>query len=304
LSKATGHDVPEPVTEKRDERFSNVDRISVPDLVSLMNEADQEVALAVGKSSAQISSAVLAISKAFNSGARLIYVGAGTSGRIATLDASEILPTFGVEGRVIALMAGGPTALVDPLEGAEDDVSSAVFDLKVAKVSSEDVVIGVASSGSTPYVQSALEFANSIDALTVSISCNQGSILSQIASHSIEVVVGPEVIAGSSRLKAGTAQKMVLNMISTITMIQAGKTYKNLMVDMVASNKKLRTRAIGMVQTITGVDEPDAQLALRENAWSTKQAVVGLKLGLGPEDASRALIAAGGVLARALGEIS
>lgn len=304
MSKATGHDVPEPVTEKRDERFSNVDRISVPDLVSLMNEADQEVALAVGKSSAQISSAVLAISKAFNSGARLIYVGAGTSGRIATLDASEILPTFGVEGRVIALMAGGPTALVDPLEGAEDDVSSAVFDLKVAKVSSEDVVIGVASSGSTPYVQSALEFANSIDALTVSISCNQGSILSQIASHSIEVVVGPEVIAGSSRLKAGTAQKMVLNMISTITMIQAGKTYKNLMVDMVASNKKLRTRAIGMVQTITGVDEPDAQLALRENAWSTKQAVVGLKLGLGPEDASRALIAAGGVLARALGEIS
>lgn len=304
MSEATGHDVPEPVTEKRDERFSNVDRIAVPDLVKLMNEADQEVALAVGKSSAQISSAVAAISIAFNSGARLIYVGAGTSGRIATLDASEILPTFGVADRVLALMAGGPTALVNPLEGAEDDVSSAVSDLKVAKLSREDVVIGVASSGSTPYVQSALEFANSIGALTVAISCNQSSILSRIASHSIEVVVGPEVIAGSSRLKAGTAQKMVLNMISTITMIQAGKTYKNLMVDMVASNEKLRTRAIGMVQTITGVDGPDAQLALREHAWSTKQAVVGIQLGLGPEDARKALIAAGGVLARALGEIS
>jgi N-acetylmuramic acid 6-phosphate etherase len=304
LSEVTGHEVPEPVTEKRDERFSNVDRISVPDLVHLMNLTDQEVALAVGKSSVQISSAVIAISKAFNSGARLIYVGAGTSGRIATLDASEILPTFGVADRVIALMAGGPTALVNPLEGAEDDMSSAVSDLRVANVSREDVVIGVASSGSTPYVQSALEFANSIGALTVAISCNQGSILSEIASHSIEVVVGPEVIAGSSRLKAGTAQKMVLNMISTITMIQAGKTYKNLMVDMVASNKKLRTRAIGMVQTITGVNEPDAELALAEHSWSTKQTVVGIKLGLGPEDASRALTAAGGVLARALGEIS
>jgi N-acetylmuramic acid 6-phosphate etherase len=303
MSEVIREEMDEPATEKQDERFANIDRISVSELVTLINQADQEVAFAVGKSNSQISTAVAAISQAFNAGARLIYVGAGTSGRIATLDASEILPTFGVANRVIALMAGGPSALVDPQEGAEDDVSSAETDLKFVRASSNDVVIGVASSGSTPYVQSALEYANSIGALTVAISCNRGSIISDIASHSIEVVVGPEVIAGSSRLKAGTAQKMVLNMISTITMIRAGKTYKNLMVDMVASNKKLRTRAIGMVQTITGADESVATSALQEHNWSAKQAVVGIQLGLGKVASAKALAEAGGVLAKALGEI-
>jgi N-acetylmuramic acid 6-phosphate etherase len=303
MSEVIREEMDEPATEKQDERFANIDRISVSELVTLINQADQEVAFAVGKSNSQISTAVAAISQAFNAGARLIYVGAGTSGRIATLDASEILPTFGVANRVIALMAGGPSALVNPQEGAEDDVSSAETDLKFVRASSNDVVIGVASSGSTPYVQSALEYANSIGALTVAISCNRGSIISDIASHSIEVVVGPEVIAGSSRLKAGTAQKMVLNMISTITMIRAGKTYKNLMVDMVASNKKLRTRAIGMVQTITGADESVATSALQEHNWSAKQAVVGIQLGLGKVDSAKALAEAGGVLAKALGEI-
>jgi N-acetylmuramic acid 6-phosphate etherase len=303
MSEVIREEMDEPATEKQDERFANIDRISVSELVTLINQADQEVAFAVGKSNSQISTAVAAISQAFNAGARLIYVGAGTSGRIATLDASEILPTFGVANRVIALMAGGPSALVNPQEGAEDDVSSAETDLKFVRASSNDVVIGVASSGSTPYVQSALEYANSIGALTVAISCNRGSIISDIASHSIEVVVGPEVIAGSSRLKAGTAQKMVLNMISTITMIRAGKTYKNLMVDMVASNKKLRTRAIGMVQTITGADESVATSALQEHNWSAKQAVVGIQLGLGKVASAKALAEAGGVLAKALGEI-
>ena len=292
------------LTEIQNPKFQNIDRVPVQELVEMMNQADAQVAIAVQASTKQISEAISAISASFQAGGRVIYVGAGTSGRIATLDASEILPTFGIANRVIALMAGGPSALVHPREGAEDNVEAAQTDLQEVGIQAADVVIGVASSGSTPYVQGAISYAKTQGALTVSISCVEGSEISQLADHSIEIAVGPELIAGSSRLKAGTAQKMVLNMISTITMIQAGKTYRNLMVDMVASNTKLRARAIWMVQEITGADQEVARAALEEHSWMTKNAVVGIYLGVGKQQAVEKLLAADGILARALGEIS
>jgi N-acetylmuramic acid 6-phosphate etherase len=289
-------------TERQDSRFGQLDQLSVLELVAIMNEADAEVAQAVAAQSVDIADAVAAISKRFALGGRVIYAGSGTSGRIATLDASEIYPTFGVADRVLALMAGGRDALVEPREGVEDDQQAGKIDALEIGLSEKDVLVGVASSGSTPYVMGALEYANDVGALTVALACNSGSAMGRISKHKIEVVVGAEVLAGSTRLKAGTAQKMVLNMISTITMVQAGKTYGNLMVDLVASNKKLRRRALVMVQRITDANETDASMALESHHWNVKSAVVGVRLGLDHEKASELLASSRGILAVALGE--
>ena len=293
-----------PVTESKDARFNQLDKMETSEIVSLMNQVDREVPIAIEAASEQIANAVDAISKNYVRGGRLIYVGAGTSGRIATLDASEVFPTFGVKDRVIAVMAGGLEALVNPSEGAEDDFEmgrKAISDLNLKEV---DCLVGVASSGTTPYVMGAVLEANSANATTVGIVCNTGSELSKTVDFPIEAVVGPELIAGSTRLKAGTAQKMILNMISTITMIKAGKTYGNLMVDVVPSNKKLRHRAINIVSEITGASSEQAEAELIGHEWNVKSAVVGIKLGLDAQKAAALLEQSNGYLAIALGEIN
>lgn len=289
-------------TETQDERFGNIDKLKTSELVEVMNRADMEVAQAVANQQNQIAAAIESISGRFQTGGRIIYVGAGTSGRLATLDASEIYPTFGVQGRVLAIMAGGRSALVDAIEGAEDDFAAGELAIKEHGVGKADAVVGVASSGSTPFVLAALEQARERGALTVAVSCNAGSMMSEVSDHAIEVVVGPEVIAGSTRLKAGTAQKMVLNMISTITMVRAGKTYGNLMVDVVASNTKLRRRAVKMLCAITGVSPDDAEKMLVDHRWSVKSAVLGVRLGLDYNSAAALLDRSGGFLSVALGE--
>lgn len=302
MSKLTDSDPESLSTEQFDERFGNIDKLSTLGLVELMNQADSDVPLAVARQLPQIAAAIEDISARFQAGGNIYYVGAGTSGRLATLDASEVYPTFGIQGRVSAIMAGGKDALVDAIEGAEDDFEAGRAAVVDHGVGAKDVVVGLASSGSTPFVMAALESAKELGALTVSISCNPNSKMSELAHHPIEVVVGPEIIAGSTRLKAGTAQKMVLNMISTITMVRAGKTYGNLMVDVVASNTKLRKRAIVMLQAITDVDAAAAQSALEVHDWSVKSAVLGIKLGLAPAAAAKLLEQSGGFLSVALGE--
>jgi len=304
MSSRTDLNQLQPETERQDLRYAELDKLEVAELVALMNQADAEVALAVQQANADIAAAISAISGKYQQGGRIIYVGAGTSGRLATLDASEIYPTFGVTGRVVALMAGGRDALVDPKEGAEDDTAAAPSGLRDLGLTNLDAVVGVASSGSTPYVISALEYANQIGALTVAVSCNAHSKMSATAKFAIEVVVGPEVIAGSTRLKAGTAQKMILNMISTITMVKAGKTFGNLMVDVVASNTKLRKRAIAMVCAITDVDQVAAKAALELHDWHVKSAVLGIELGVDPVAANELLKEHGDVLSKALGSRS
>lgn len=291
------------VTEQNDQRFMKVASMSVGKLAELMNSTDGQVHQAVGRALPAITIAIEKISQRFLSGGRLIYVGAGTSGRIATLDASEIYPTFGIEGRVVALMAGGPSALVNPAEGAEDNEAAGTSEAKALRLGPKDSLVGVASSGSTPYVLGAMQAARQAGALVVSLTCNSESKMSQASDLAIEVVVGPEFLAGSTRLKAGTAQKMVLNMISTITMMKAGKTYGNLMVDVVASNDKLRKRAIRILREIENCDAAEAKAALEANNWNVKVAVVAHRFEISSEEAMQMLEESGGYLAKALGEL-
>lgn len=290
------------ITEQEDSRFEGVDQMNAFELATLMNENDARVSEAVANALPQIATAIDEVAKRLISGGRLIYVGAGTSGRIATLDASEIYPTFGVTGRVIPVMAGGQSALVNPAEGAEDDVFAGSQDLKSLDLTPKDSLIGVASSGSTPYVLAAMSEAREAGAFVAALVCNENSKMSAIADVAIEVIVGPEFLTGSTRLKAGTAQKMVLNMISTITMMKAGKTYRNLMVDVVASNSKLKQRAIRMLKTIEKCSDEIAEAALEKNSWNVKGAVLSLRFSLTPQEANERLEKSGGYLAVALGE--
>ncbi len=277
-------------TELIDTRFANIDQLSTLELVTLFNESDQGVALAVQKALPTIAQAIDEISKRMSDGGRLFYVGAGTSGRLGVLDASECIPTFSInEGVVIALIAGGDVALRKGVEGAEDLREGAHHELKVAGITSRDSVVGIAASGRTPYVVGALEFAESVGALTVALTCNLNSEISKVSQYAIEIDTGPEVLAGSTRLKAGTAQKLVLNMISTTTMINLGKTYGNLMVDLQVTNTKLKDRAIRIIQSATQCDAPDAERALREANNQVKVAIVSLLMGLNATQAAEAL---------------
>lgn len=302
MTKPSAGNQPASITEAADQRFQKLDQLQIADLVKLMNEVDRDVPLAISESLDQITTAIEAVSENYLAGGRIIYVGAGTSGRIATLDASEIYPTFGVSNRVVAVMAGGRDALVNPAEGAEDDRESGARVMNDLQVCANDSVIGVASSGSTPFVLEAIETAKHRGATTVGIACNSSSQLGMLSEHPIEVVVGPEVIAGSTRLKAGTAQKMILNMISTITMVQAGKTYGNMMVDVVASNTKLKRRAKTIVSELAEVDLQKAEQALVECGWNVKITIVSIKLGVSANEAATLLQQSNGYLALALGE--
>lgn len=279
------------MSEQRNPNTQNIDRLSAFEIVQKINAEDQKVALAVKQCLPQIAAAVEAAVSAFQQGGRLIYIGAGTSGRLGVLDASECPPTFGVAPEmVVGIIAGGERALRHPIEGAEDNTQAALADLQAVGFSSKDLLVGIAASGRTPYVIGALEYAKQLGARTVALCSNPNSAMSRIADITIETVVGAEALSGSSRLKSGTAQKLVLNMISTASMILMGKCYQNLMVDVQASNEKLKARAVKIVMEACECSQADAQAALSQSQGNAKLAIMILLSGLDPL-AAKALLA-------------
>lgn len=269
------------ITEQRNPNSINVDSLSALEIVQLMNEEDKQVPLAIEKCLPQIAQAVECIVAAFQQGGRLVYIGAGTSGRLGVLDASECPPTFGVSPEMVkGIIAGGERALRHPIEGAEDSKTQAVVDLQTIQFSSKDVLVGIAASGRTPYVIGALEHAKSLGSVTVSIASNPNSAMANIVDIAIDTVVGPEVLTGSSRLKSGTAQKLVLNMLTTASMILMGKCYQNLMVDVQASNEKLKARAIRIVMQATDCDKALAEETLKLADQNAKLAIMMILSGL------------------------
>ena len=269
------------ITEQRNPNSMHVDSLSALEIVQLMNEEDKQVPLAIEKCLPQIAQAVECIVAAFQQGGRLVYIGAGTSGRLGVLDASECPPTFGVSPEMVkGIIAGGERALRHPIEGAEDSKAQAVVDLQTIQFSSKDVLVGIAASGRTPYVIGALEYAKSLGSVTVSIASNRNSAMANIVDIAIDTVVGPEVLTGSSRLKSGTAQKLVLNMLTTASMILMGKCYQNLMVDVQASNEKLKARAIRIVMQATDCDKALAEETLKQADQNAKLAIMMILSGL------------------------
>ena len=269
------------ITEQRNPNSMHVDSLSALEIVQLMNKEDKQVPLAIEKCLPQIAQAVECIVAAFQQGGRLVYIGAGTSGRLGVLDASECPPTFGVSPEMVkGIIAGGERALRHPIEGAEDSKTHAVVDLQTIQFSSKDVLVGIAASGRTPYVIGALEYAKSLGSVTVSIASNPNSAMANIVDIAIDTVVGPEVLTGSSRLKSGTAQKLVLNMLTTASMILMGKCYQNLMVDVQASNEKLKARAIRIVMQATDCDKALAEETLKQADQNAKLAIMMILSGL------------------------
>ena len=269
------------ITEQRNPNSMHVDSLSALEIVQLMNQEDKQVPLAIEKCLPQIAQAVECIVAAFQQGGRLVYIGAGTSGRLGVLDASECPPTFGVSPEMVkGIIAGGERALRHPIEGAEDSKAQAVVDLQTIQFSSKDVLVGIAASGRTPYVVGALEYAKSLGSATVSIASNPNSAMANIVDIAIDTVVGPEVLTGSSRLKSGTAQKLVLNMLTTASMILMGKCYQNLMVDVQASNEKLKARAIRIVMQATDCDKALAEETLKQADQNAKLAIMMILSGL------------------------
>jgi N-acetylmuramic acid 6-phosphate etherase len=291
------------LTELRNPASRNLDRMTALQIVRLMNREDRKVAAAVGRELPAIARAVDAIVPKMQTGGRLIYVGAGSSGRIAVVDASECPPTFGTSpGLVRALIAGGKKAMTKPVEGAEDSRANAVRDLKRLKLRAADTVVGIAASGSTPYVVAAVAFAKKRRALTIGLSSNRNSLLGKSAAIAITPQVGPEVLTGSTRLKSGTAQKMVLNMLSTAVMMRLGHGYDNLMIDLALTNQKLRHRVKRILMESSGKDVSAVEHALRQSEHNLRLALIMLKRGLTAQKAKRQLAAAKGDLRRALGE--
>lgn len=269
------------ITEQRNPNSMHVDSLSALEIVQLMNQEDKQVPLAIEKCLPQIAQAIECIVAAFQQGGRLVYIGAGTSGRLGVLDASECPPTFGVSPEMVkGIIAGGERALRHPIEGAEDSKTHAVVDLQTIQFSSKDVLVGIAASGRTPYVIGALEYAKSLGSVTVSIASNPNSAMANIVDIAIDTVVGPEVLTGSSRLKSGTAQKLVLNMLTTASMILMGKCYQNLMVDVQASNEKLKARAIRIVMQATDCDKALAEETLKQADQNAKLAIMMILSGL------------------------
>lgn len=282
-------------TEARNKNTMNLDQMTPLEIVTVMNQEDRNVPAAIEEVLPQIAKTISVVENAFLNGGRLFYMGAGTSGRLGVLDASECPPTFDVDaGMVVGLIAGGDRALRFPIEGAEDDSELGKKDLIEHKLTAKDVVVGIAASGRTPYVQGALEYAKSIGCHTAAISCNRNSIIGQIAGIAIDVEVGPEVLTGSTRLKAGTTQKLVLNMITTGAMVRIGKAYQNLMVDVVQSNEKLQTRAENIVMDATGVSREDARMTIDKADGKVKVAITMILVDCNVEEAKALLERTGG----------
>lgn len=289
-------------TEGRNTASANIDMLSTEEMLRVINREDQKVALAVEKVIPAITRAVDAIVTAFSQGGRLIYCGAGTSGRLGILDASECPPTYGTPPeQVIGLIAGGQRAILQAVENAEDSLTLGVDELKALNFNARDVLVGIAASGRTPYVISAMKYAKSLNATTVALSCNEGSEMAHIADIAIEPVVGAEVVTGSSRMKAGTAQKLVLNMLTTGAMIRSGKVYGNLMVDVAATNQKLVQRQRNIVQEATGCDAQTATQALNECGGHCKTAIVMVLGQISAAKAKQLLEDNGGFIRQALG---
>ncbi|EDY53692.1 MULTISPECIES: N-acetylmuramic acid 6-phosphate etherase [Streptomyces] len=288
-------------TEAFRPELADIDQLPTLDIARQMNGEDASVPAAVSRQLPVIAAAIDAIAERMARGGRLIYAGAGTAGRLGVLDASECPPTFNTDpARVVGLIAGGPEALVTSVEGAEDSAELARADLDGLAVTAVDTVVGVSASGRTPYAVGAVEHARAKGALTVGLSCNADSALAAAADHGIEVVVGPELLTGSTRLKAGTAQKLVLNMLSTITMIRLGKTYGNLMVDVRASNEKLRARSRRIVALATGADDEEVERALATTDGEVKNAILTILADVDAPTAARLLEESGGHLRAAL----
>lgn len=247
-------------TEARNRATMHLDEMSIYDALKVMNLEDQLVPSLISEHLQTLTEIIKMTTQQFNADGRIIYMGAGTSGRLGVLDAVECVPTFNVShDQVIGLIAGGPSAMKEAVEGAEDDPSQGAADLKGLHLQPEDVVIGIAASGQTPYVVGGLNYANDVGAYTVAIACNQDTAIGKLAQYPLEIPVGPEVLTGSTRLKAGSAQKMILNMITTLTMVGAGKVYDNLMVDVKPTNQKLVQRAVHIIEEICEVSQTEAQ---------------------------------------------
>jgi N-acetylmuramic acid 6-phosphate etherase len=288
-------------TEARNPASEDLDGLTAAEIVRLINAEDAKVAAAVADQADAIARAIDAIAERLARGGRLVYVGAGTSGRLGVLDAVECPPTFNTHPtQVIGLIAGGTAALTTAVEGAEDRPELAIEDLKKIGLSDRDVVVGIATSGRTPYVLGSLEYAQSVGAFTIGLSCNRDPQIATRCDLSITPVVGPEVVSGSTRMKAGTATKMVLNMLSTGAMIRLGKTYGNLMVDLRASNSKLADRARRIVRAVTNLSDPESERLLRDCGGEVKTAIVSHYTGFSSVEARRLLDASQGHLRRAL----
>ncbi|MCM0649182.1 N-acetylmuramic acid 6-phosphate etherase [Clostridium swellfunianum] len=289
------------VTEGRNPNTMNIDSVSTLEMIKMINEEDKKVALAVEGAAESIAKAVDLIADRLAEGGRLIYIGAGTSGRLGILDASECPPTYGVSHELVqGIIAGGYTAIFKAVEGAEDDMELAKEDLKEASLTAKDVVCGVAASGRTPYVIGGMNYAKEIGAGVICVTMNPGSEMAKIADTPISVVVGPEVIMGSSRMKAGTAQKLVLNMLSTGAMIKLGKVYGNLMVDVKASNEKLYARAKRITMMATEEPEEVVKKVLDETDQNVKLSILMIKTGLSKEAAEKLLEENNGYVQKAI----
>jgi N-acetylmuramic acid 6-phosphate etherase len=288
------------VSEARNPGTLQIDLMSTPQILSAMNAEDARVAEAVRMVLPEVAAAVERIVEAFKAGGRLIYMGAGTSGRLGVLDASECPPTFGVpEGMVVGLIAGGDRALRHPIEGAEDSPDEGRRDLEKVNLTARDVVVGIAVSGRTPYVIGGLGYANEVGAVTTSLCCNPDSAIARMVDIAISPLVGPEALTGSTRLKSGTAQKLVLNMLTTASMIRSGKSYENLMVDLSVSNEKLAARATRMLVEVTGCSLSEAEDYLVASNNNVKLAILMALTGLDAAEGERALRDADGFLRRA-----
>jgi N-acetylmuramic acid 6-phosphate etherase len=292
-----------PHTEQRNAASRNLDRMTAMEIVRLMNREDRKLALAVGRETPAIARAVNAIVSGIRKGGRLFYVGAGSSGRMAVLDAAECPPTFGVSPKLVeALIAGGRRAVTGAVEGSEDSIRNAERDLREKKLTRNDTVVAITASGTTPYAVAAVNYARGRGATTVAITSNRRTPTARLAKIVIAPEVGPEVVTGSTRLKAGTAQKMVLNMLSTAAMARLGHVYENLMIDVTLTNQKLNDRGLRILAEASGKKLSAAEHALRAAGHKMRVALVMLKLGIGAPEAKKLLVRARGNLRRALGE--
>lgn len=288
-------------TEQRNPATLDIDNHTAAEIVTILNNGDKTVAEAVAKALPGIGRAAEAAAKSIGTGGRLIYMGAGTSGRLGVLDAVECRPTYGIpDGVVVGIIAGGMDAMFRAVEGAEDSLTLGEADLRKIGVTANDTVVGIASSGRTPYVIGALKFAKSVGCTTVSIACSPDAAISSLADIAIEAVTGPEAVTGSTRMKAGTAQKMILNMISTTAFILLGKVYGNLMIDVQPTNEKLVARAVRIITEAVGCAEETAAELLESSGRRVKHAVVMGMLGLTTDEADALLAANGGHIRKAL----
>ena len=294
-------DLGQMVTESRDPDTMNLDQMNPLEIITVMNNEDRKIADAIQPWLPKISKIVEWAIESLDNGGRIIYMGAGTSGRLGVLDAAECPPTFGVSPKIVeGMIAGGSSAFIKAVEGAEDNKELGKEDLVAHDLNKNDIVIGLAASGRTPYVIGGLDYAGSIGCHTAAISCNKDSAIGKAAEIAVDAVVGPEILTGSTRLKAGTAEKMILNMISTATMVGIGKTYENLMVDVMQTNEKLHARAENIVMTATGVSKETAKIKIKEAEGNCKTAITMILAECTKEEAIERLKAAKGHIRKAI----